>query len=85
MDLKILQICHKMPYPPTDGGSQSMHFTAKGLLSNGIAVKTLAINPTRNFVSMDLLPADYIANNGRYRNKTISIFYQLFQKRVLFY
>ena len=64
MDLKILQICHKMPYPPTDGGSQSMHFTAKGLLSNGIAVKTLAINPTRNFVSMDLLPADYIANTS---------------------
>lgn len=51
-----------MPNPPIDGGAQVMHFTTKGLLSNGINVKTLAINPTRNFVRLDLLPADYIAN-----------------------
>jgi len=51
-----------MPNPPLDGGSQVMHFTTKGLLANGINVKTLAINPTRNLVSLDILPADYIAN-----------------------
>lgn len=51
-----------MPNPPIDGGAQVMHFTTKGLLANGINVKTLAINPTRNLVSLDSLPADYIAN-----------------------
>lgn len=51
-----------MPNPPLDGGAQVMHFTTKGLLANGINVKTLAINPTRNLVGLDLLPADYIEN-----------------------
>lgn len=51
-----------MPNPPIDGGAQVMHFTTQGLLANGINVKTLAINPTRNLISLDLLSADYIAN-----------------------
>ena len=51
-----------MPFPPSDGGAQVMHFTAKGLIANGINVKILAINPTRNLVRLDLIPTDYIAN-----------------------
>lgn len=50
-----------MPNPPMDGGAQLMHFTTMGLLENGINVKTLAINPTRNLISLDLLPSDYIS------------------------
>lgn len=52
-----------MPFPPTDGGAQVMHFTTKGLLGNGIDVKVLAINPTRNFVNHDLLPTTYVAES----------------------
>lgn len=41
-----------------------MHFTTRGLLVNGVKVKTLAINPTRNPVNTDLLPCDYLADTG---------------------
>ncbi len=49
-----------MPYPPSDGGSQVMHFTTRGLLSSGVEVKVLAMNPTRIFVDENLLPKDYL-------------------------
>lgn len=49
-----------MPFPALDGGSQVMHFTTKGLLANDIKVKVLAMNPTRNFINVDTLPADYL-------------------------
>ena len=41
-----------------------MHFTTKGLLANNINVKILAVNPTRNFVNIDLLPLGYIQDTG---------------------
>jgi len=57
--LKVLQICHKMPFPPFDGGAQVMHFTTKGLIANKIDVKVLAINPTRIFIDANELSEDY--------------------------
>ena len=48
-----------MPYPPADGGAQVMHYTTLGLMANHIEVKTLAINPTRNFIDAATLPEDY--------------------------
>jgi glycosyltransferase involved in cell wall biosynthesis len=43
--LKVLQLCHKMPFPPHDGGSVSQSGTALGLLSAGIDVRVLAMDP----------------------------------------
>lgn len=58
--MKVLQLCHKMPNPPSDGGAQAIHNTTLGLLEKGIDVKVLAVNPTRNFVDVTLLPKDYV-------------------------
>lgn len=41
-----------------------MHFTTKGLLHNGVEVKVLAINPTRNYIDVRTLPGDYRAATG---------------------
>ena len=79
-----------MPNPPIDGGAQVMHFTTKGLLANGVNVKTLAINPIRNFINTDLLPNDYIANT-RFESvivdtaiKPLNIFTNIFKKESYF-
>lgn len=48
-----------MPNPPIDGGAQVMHFTTKGLLANGIHLKTVAINPTRNYIDPNTIPLEY--------------------------
>ncbi|MBK9480349.1 MAG: glycosyltransferase [Bacteroidetes bacterium] len=57
--LKVLQLCHKIPYPAQDGGAQVIHFTTQGLLNKGIELKIIAINPTRNFVPLHSLPIEY--------------------------
>src|SRR3989304_3455802 len=46
--MNILQICHKVPYPPRDGGSIAMYNLSKGLLELGNDVKVLAINTTKS-------------------------------------
>lgn len=42
--MKILQLCHKPPYPANDGGSIAMYNLAKGLTVNGCTVHVLAMN-----------------------------------------
>lgn len=49
-----------MPCPPSDGGAQAIHNTTIGLLKNKIEVNVLAINPSRNYIDVSSLPADYI-------------------------
>jgi len=48
-----------MPFPAQDGGAQVIHFTTQGLLTKGIELKIIAINPTRNFIPLDSLPTEY--------------------------
>ncbi len=62
--MKVLQICHKMPYPPCDGGAQAIHNTTLGLLKNQIDVNVLSINPSRNYVDVSSLPPDYIEDTN---------------------
>lgn len=58
--MKVLQLCHKMPVPASDGGAQVMHFTTQALLAQGVQVKVVAINPSRNFINLNRVPSDYI-------------------------
>jgi glycosyltransferase involved in cell wall biosynthesis len=53
-----------MPFPPIDGGAQLIHNTTTGLLANGVMLKTLAINPSRNYVDPASLPPEYLAATG---------------------
>ncbi len=43
--MRILQLCHKIPFPPTDGGSIAMNQITHGLLKKGIKVKVIAVAP----------------------------------------
>jgi glycosyltransferase involved in cell wall biosynthesis len=57
--MKILQICHKVPFPPKDGGCIAMNNITQGLLAQGHKVKILAINTPKHFVDVKELPSEY--------------------------
>lgn len=61
--MRVLQLCHKIPYPPTDGGSIAMHQITEGLLKNSFYVKVVALN----FVGCEVCPKDI---PGDYKEKT---------------
>jgi len=58
--LKILQLCHKMPFPLKDGGSHSIYHTAKGLLSKSADVKVIALDTPRAPVSREDIPPEFM-------------------------
>lgn len=59
--MRILQICHKMPWPVHDGGSFSLYANAVGLLENGAKVKIFAVNTPRLWIDPDSLPQEFIS------------------------
>jgi glycosyltransferase involved in cell wall biosynthesis len=79
-----------MPFPPSDGGAQLMHFTTKALLANNIDVKTLAINPTRNFINVETLPREYVSSTKfeavkiNTKINLLNLFLNLFKKESYF-
>ena len=60
--MQILQICHKTPFPPRDGGSIAMNNLTQGLIEHGHNVKVLAMNTPKSFIDIEQLPADYRNN-----------------------
>lgn len=54
--LKVLQLCHKMPFPLHDGGSVSLSGTALGLISAGVDVRVLAMDPVAFPADPGLVP-----------------------------
>lgn len=59
--MKILQICHKPPYPPSDGGTIAMNNVTQGLIQAGHQVKVLAIETPKHKVSRDMLNGEYLS------------------------
>ncbi len=59
--MKILQICHKPPYPPSDGGTIAMNNVTQGLLQAGHQVKVLAIETPKHRVNRAAMPGSYLA------------------------
>ncbi|MCD4745725.1 MAG: glycosyltransferase family 4 protein [Bacteroidales bacterium] len=57
--MKILQICHKMPFPLFDGGALSIYNTALGLISQKADIKVFALNTPRNWVDPKSIPDDF--------------------------
>ena len=54
--MKILQLCHRVPVPPSDGGTLAMYNLTKGFIANGIDVQILALNTLKHFIdTKDLL------------------------------
>ncbi len=58
--MKILQLCHKVPFPPVDGGCIAMNNLTQGLIDEGHSVKVLAINTQKHFTDIKQLPSDYL-------------------------
>lgn len=57
--MKVLQLCHKIPYPLHDGGAYSLYNNAIGLINVGVDVKVLAINTPRNWIDINEIPDDF--------------------------
>ncbi|MCX6290977.1 MAG: glycosyltransferase [Bacteroidetes bacterium] len=57
--MKILQLCHRIPFPPVDGGNIAMYNLSKSLATNGNVVKILALNTLKHFVDTDALPEHF--------------------------
>jgi glycosyltransferase involved in cell wall biosynthesis len=57
--MKILQLCNRVPYPPTDGGSIAMHSLSQSLIQQGADLKIIAMNTSRHRFSIASLPEDY--------------------------
>lgn len=58
--MKILQICPKPPYPPSDGGTIAMNNLTQGLLKSGQCVKVLALETPKHSVQTNSIPDSYI-------------------------
>ncbi len=56
--MKILQICHRVPYPPIDGGNIAMMNMALALIESGNELHQFALNTSRHFVETSTVPAD---------------------------
>lgn len=57
--MKIIQLCHKVPFPPKDGGCLAMHNLTMGLIDEGHEVKVLSINTKKHFIDISQLPESY--------------------------
>ncbi|MFO7978767.1 MAG: hypothetical protein R6U64_08920, partial [Bacteroidales bacterium] len=62
--MKILQLCHKTPYPPIDGGSIAMHQITQGMLNLGHQVKVVALDQAANGQARQQLPDHYLQATG---------------------
>lgn len=62
--MKILQLCHKIPFPPTDGGTIAMNNITQGLLAAGHTVKVLALETQKHPVFWDKIPSTYVSSTA---------------------
>lgn len=58
--MKVLQLCHKPPYPSYDGGSMAMHNLSKGLAENGVELKILSFATHKHPSPILTLKQDYL-------------------------
>ena len=62
--MKILQLCHKPPFPPTDGGCKAMHNITEGLLNTGNEVKVVVIETHKHPVNFKNYTKEYLDKTG---------------------
>jgi glycosyltransferase involved in cell wall biosynthesis len=60
MNLSILQLCNKPPYPSIDGGCIAMNTVTNGLIEAGCHVKVLTIETPKHALHYEELPEEYI-------------------------
>lgn len=60
MNLKVLQLCLRIPEPATDGGAMAMKAIAESLITGGATVKLLAFNTKKHFVDPQKISPDFM-------------------------
>jgi polysaccharide biosynthesis protein PslH len=89
-NMKVLLICHKMPFPVHDGGAFSSYHTTLGLVSQNADVRLLAINSTRHPVNIETIPQDFVEKTSfscvtvDTRLKPMDAFFNLFSSQSYF-
>ncbi len=58
-NMKILQLCNKVPYPEKDGGAIGISVFTRELLRAGHSVKMLAMNTSKHYVAVNTIPSDF--------------------------
>ncbi|MEG1556150.1 MAG: glycosyltransferase, partial [Bacteroidales bacterium] len=58
--MKILQLCHKPPIPPVDGGCIAINNVTQGLLKSGHQVKVVAISTPKHPVKWSEFSEEYL-------------------------
>ena len=54
--MKILQVCHRVPFPPIDGGNIAMMNMALSLIAAGNEVHQFCLNTSRHFIDTKEIP-----------------------------
>lgn len=62
--MRILQLCHKPPNPPKDGGCIAMNNIGLGLMNKGHELKIITIFTHKHDFEMDNLPESYLEDTG---------------------
>ncbi len=57
--MRILQLCHKFPYPLKDGGAIAVTYLAKAYASLGHEVTLLSMNTSKHWFDLATLPPDF--------------------------
>lgn len=57
--MRVLQLCHKPPFPAIDGGCLAMHTITCGLLTAGHRVKVLTAFTHKHDLQLDAMSDDY--------------------------
>jgi glycosyltransferase involved in cell wall biosynthesis len=62
--MKILQLCHKPPFPPVDGGAIAMNNITQGLINLGHEVKVITVSTQKHPLKTSSLPEEYKLKTG---------------------
>ena len=58
--MKVLQLCHKSPYPAKDGGCLAILNISQGLINAGIDLKILTIETKKHPFIKSRIPKDFL-------------------------
>lgn len=62
--MKVLQLSHKPPFPPKDGGCLAIDNITQGLINSGIDIKILTIETLKHPFEKEIIPKDYMVKTG---------------------
>ncbi|MEO5570315.1 MAG: glycosyltransferase family 4 protein [Bacteroidia bacterium] len=57
--MKILQLCIRVPFPPSDGATIAMYNVSKVFYENGVQLKILSFNSNKNYVAAEKITVEF--------------------------